>query len=380
LNNLLRQFYAEVQPKKGDTYSRSAYVNIRNGLNRHLNTPPYSRKINIIQDRDYLPANQVFTALLKELRRNGLDITQHKPVIEKEDIEKMYSTGTLSSSNPVSLQRKIFFELSLHFARRGREGLRSLTKTSFTIQTDASGKRFVCQTFNEKEKNHQGLSNREKEKTAAMYEQPDDPSKCPVRSFEFYIPKLNPACNALFQRPKKNYKENDIWYDNAPLGHNKIGDLLKDISKTANLSKVYTNHSIRATTSTALHQAGLTTERITAITGHKNNDSLKHYITGPSLEQKQESSHILHQYGKTTKPLPQNQEPTNTGKDNLTTVATIDTIPQNQLVTLSPKNTNTIHIPPMGGIGSLLAGAHIGAGSNIHINFNAGQYHANTHN
>ena len=183
LNNILRQFYAEVQPKNGGQYSRSAYVNIRNGVNRHLISPPFSRSINIMLDRDFLPANQVFTGLLKQLRRDGLDRTKHKSIIQREDIEKMYTTGVIGTSNPVALQRKIFFDLSFHFARRGREGLRSLKKTSFEIREDASGKRYLAPTFNEKEKNHSGVSNREIEKCASMYEQPADPEKCPLRSF-----------------------------------------------------------------------------------------------------------------------------------------------------------------------------------------------------
>lgn len=374
LNKMLRQFYAELQPKKGDKYSRSAYINIRNGLNRHLNKHPFSRKINIMQDRDFLPANEVFTAVLKELRREGLDKTKHKSVIEAKDIEKMYSTGTIGNHNPVALQRKIFFELSLHFARRGREGLRSLTKSSFAIKTDATGKRFVCQAYHEKEKNHPGISNRETEKNAAMYEQPQDPTTCPVATYEFYLTKLNPQCDSLFQRPKKNYTESGIWYDNVPLGHNKLGDIMKDISKQANLSQIYTNHCVRATTSTALHQAGVSTDRITSITGHKNNDSLKYYISGPSLLQRQESSKILHHYGKqSTQTTEQEVE----HPEKITTLANFQKQPENNIVS-ETNEYNNINIPPMRGIGSLFAGATIGSGSSININFNAGQYNANT--
>jgi hypothetical protein len=326
-----------------------------------------------MRDRDFLPANQVFTAVLKELRRNGQDITKHKSIIQPEDIEKMYSTGTLSKRNPVSLQRQIFFELSLQFARRGREGLRSLTKTSFDIKIDATGRKYICQNFNEKEKNHPGISNREKEKTAAIYEQPDNPSKCPVTTFEFYLTKLNPMCNALFQRPKKNYQEDGIWYDNVPLGHNKIGDLMKDISKEANLSEIYTNHCIRATTSTVLHQAGISTERITAVTGHKNNDSLKNYISGPSVQQKKETSTILNNYGRKFSQEDQ-EEPAST----VTTVDTFDNQPKDTMIGMELQKTSNINIPEMRGISSLFAGANIGPGSNISINFNAGQYHANS--
>jgi hypothetical protein len=371
LNTLLRQFYAEVQTKDGKKYSRSAYVNIRNGINRHLNSPPFLRKINIIQDRDYAPANQVFTAVLKELRRQGLDTTKHKAVIEHNDIEKMYKSGTLSNTNPRALQRKVFFELSLHFARRGREGLRSLTKDTFVIKVDATGNKYITQSYNEKEKNHQGISNRETEKNASMYAQPKDPERCPVKSYELYLSKLNPKCEALFQKPKKNFKLSHIWYDNVPLGHNTLGDMMKCISIDAQLSQTYTNHCIRATTSTALHQAGITTERITAVTGHKNNDSLKHYISGPSQQQKHETSNILHSYGKQSEDSHTESAVNQSATSDITTIATIESNPN---VPKTPYDCNTINLPPVSGIGSLFAGASIGTGANISINFNAGNY------
>ena len=67
-----------------------------------------------MKDRDFIPANQIFMAVLKELQHDGLDQMKHKPVIEQEDIQKMYQTNTLSKDNPTSIQRKVFFELLLH--------------------------------------------------------------------------------------------------------------------------------------------------------------------------------------------------------------------------------------------------------------------------
>ena len=120
------------------------------------------------------------------------------------------------------------------------------------IKVDAAGKQYIVQIFNEKEKNHQGVSNKEIEKSAVMYEQPENLDQCPIKTFKLYLTKLNPKCPALFQRPLKNFANKDIWYDNAPLGHNIIGEMMKRISTDAGLSKTYTNHCIRTTTSTVL--------------------------------------------------------------------------------------------------------------------------------
>jgi len=38
-----------------------------------------------------------------------------------------------------------------------------------------------------------------------------------------------------------------VWFENGCLGVNKLGSMMKELSKAANLSQGYTNHCIRAT-------------------------------------------------------------------------------------------------------------------------------------
>lgn len=74
----LRNFYGALRSKKGDFYSKSAYVSIRSSINRFLTSPLHNRPINIMKDREYMSANQVFTGILRKLREDGLDTTKHK--------------------------------------------------------------------------------------------------------------------------------------------------------------------------------------------------------------------------------------------------------------------------------------------------------------
>lgn len=71
-----------------------------------------------------------------------------------------------------------------------------------------------------------------------------DDDLCPVKSFIKYKKQLNPKCSRLFQRPGKGDTK---WYENAPIGHNKIANMMPTISDSAGLSTRYTNHSLRAT-------------------------------------------------------------------------------------------------------------------------------------
>ena len=60
--------------------------------------------------------------------------------------------------------------------------------------------------------------------------------------------------------------------------------MMKNVSKQAKCSKPYTNHSIRATTVTALHAAAVSDHQIMSITGHRNSASLQSY-QHPNMDQ-----------------------------------------------------------------------------------------------
>ena len=80
---------------------------------------------------------------------------------------------------------------------------------------------------------------------------PDDPL-CLTNSFEHYMNWLNDSVDLFFQRPSKDKKK----YDKIAVGKHTLGDMMKTIGLAAGLSKVYTNHQIKKTTATSLHQSG----------------------------------------------------------------------------------------------------------------------------
>jgi hypothetical protein len=298
LADQLRMFYCCVRQKPGmgettgKEYSRSAYRNMRAGLQRYLVSPPISLDINLMSDTEFRSANQVFDGKIVGLKKSGKDQTQHKAAIEREDMEKFYASGVLSNDNPVSLQRKIFLEIALHFGRRGREGWRSLTVDSFKVCKDSTGREYVTLNFQEFDKNHPGSE----EKQQYMFSMPES-NRCPVASFKMYCSKLNPNCSAFLQRPLQNYQGREVWYSNAPLGVNSIGKMLVEISRDSGASRLYTNHCIKASTATILKQAGYQPQDIMAVTGHRNVASLNSYAKGPSMSDRANMSLELAKFG-----------------------------------------------------------------------------------
>ena len=153
-------------------------------------------------------------------------------------------------------------------------------------------------THNETTKNHPGgIQDRSSfEMTARMYETESEIDG--YRALNLYISKLNPKCEALFQQPRRDWNESaitsEIWYENRPLGVNTLGNMMKEISTKAKISKVYTNHCVRATAITLWSQAGLSDlHRTCHISGHRSPNSLQHYNSRPSSTQLRKCSDVL---------------------------------------------------------------------------------------
>lgn len=68
---------------------------------------------------------------------------------------------------------------------------------------------------------------------------------------------------------------------------------MKNISEEANLSKVYTNHCVRATAITLWSNAGISNRHIMAISGHRSEQSLVSYNSRPSTSQLHNCSQVL---------------------------------------------------------------------------------------
>ena len=308
LSQVLRRFYGEINNKNGNPYSKSALIGIRAGLNRHLQGPPTNRAINIVTDKLFLPANKVFTGRLRILRAAGLDISSHKSIIPPGDIKKLYQSRVLSDDNPTSLQHKVFFEMSMHFGRRGCEGLASLKRLDIVFMKDDHDPNVEYTTINHNEttkKNH-GVEHNQIEKNQRMYSQPNNPN-CPVSSLRFYLSKLSQEEEYFFQTPRKPQREPfcqmETWYKRK-MGKNTLNNMMKTISKLGNLTQEYTNHCIRATVCTVLAHNDVESSNIIKVTGHKDVKSLAPYISSTSNQKRKEMSQILFDYGKENVKMP----------------------------------------------------------------------------
>ena len=77
-----------------------------------------------------------------------------------------------------------------------------------------------------------------------MYE--NGKPNCPVKSLKLYLQLRNSATNDFFQLPAE--QSIPPKYTKEPSGINTLSKLMKNISTSLNLPRVYTNHCVRATT------------------------------------------------------------------------------------------------------------------------------------
>ena len=174
------------------------------------------------------------------------------------------------------LQRKVQFDIRLYFCRRGCENMEKMLKDDFEMKFNQKNEEwYVVKIRDELTKNH-----REAESIVSgiMPENRDDPM-CPFQSFKKYIQHLHPDNKYMWQKPLDNPHPSrpDVWYSRQHIGKNPLASFMSDVSKQCNLSRKYTNHSIRVTGCTVLTRCNFSHSEIMAVSGHKSVQSLAVY-------------------------------------------------------------------------------------------------------
>ena len=157
LDSTLVKFYLEARTSKGEQYSRSALLGFRNAIQRHINNN--GNVIKISKNPVFVKSNKILDAKLRLNRREGKETTKHKPSIESNYLVKIQSSEFTNMDTPAGLLHKVWFYVSLYWCRRGREGQRELTRSSFAFKKDADSREYAVLTHDECTKNHQGGEN-----------------------------------------------------------------------------------------------------------------------------------------------------------------------------------------------------------------------------
>jgi len=277
LDQNLARFYVEARTIKGDEYSRSALLGFRSSIERYLNNNGVTLKLS--GNQMFQNSNKILDAKLRINRRAGKNSVQHKPVIVVSDLEKLRTSAFLSMATPAGLLRRTWFYVSLYWCRCGKEGQRDLRRESFKFTHDANGREFAFMARGEATKN--GGNSKHCAETRLYSTGADNDA---FASLKLYVSKLNPSCMSFYQHPKQGVTNADaVWYEKRPLGINKLGEMMKNISAGAKLSQIYTNHSVRTTGITLLPSTNVPDCHIMFVSGHSTRQN-KAQPSGLQLE------------------------------------------------------------------------------------------------
>ena len=154
MNENLRLFFASIQKQgKNAAYKKNAYVNLRYGLSKFIKA---ECGWDIGEDPAFISSHDIFSAVCTKLKKTGYGETTHYPPIEPEDLYKLYRGEHFAFDihTPVGLFQKVWYEICFYLCRRGRENAREMTRDTFKMGKDASGRQFVYQAVGEVDKNH----------------------------------------------------------------------------------------------------------------------------------------------------------------------------------------------------------------------------------
>ena len=145
-------------------------------------------------------------------------------------------------------------------------------------------------------KNITGVNTKIANKVVPVYGCPCSCPQCLIYLLDLYLGKLpsfTQEKDILYLWPKKSVPSgsDSPWYDCVPVGKEKLRTYLQAMCKEAGILEHKTNHSLRATGTSAMFNTGVPDKLIRDITGHRS-AALQLYER-PTVQQKQAVSRVL---------------------------------------------------------------------------------------
>ena len=184
-------------------------------------------------------------------------------------------------NTPKGLSNAVFFYAGKVCCLRGGEEQRNLKPSQFVRST--SGPNMYEYIENGSKNRSGGLAQlRVENKIVKIHAVPENEPRCLVFLLDRYfakLPKYAFDADVFYLRPKVKTPScpDEPWYDSVAIGKNKLAVLMKNMSIQAGLDELKSNHSLRATGTTALFAAGVPEKIIQKNTGHRSIEALRIY-------------------------------------------------------------------------------------------------------
>ena len=282
LDGILQLFFAEIRKNDGTNYEPDSLRTMLAALDRHLREK--GSTFSILKDREFDASRKVLNGKAIELQEQGLGKRKHRadPVNEEEE-ELLWSQKVLGGDTALNFNLTVSYFISQQFGTRGCQKHHQLRVEHLKfVNSPCTGTTENVEWVEGPTKTGQaGLRKVNRRITQRMFDTSD--SRCPVRYLERLIskrPQHIRNSGPLYLQPLSKPNP-DVWYSIQSVGINKIDGFMKKIATMGGLDitkKHFTNHSVRKTTVRKLQKAGVSNDKIIAITGHKTEQSIKAYV------------------------------------------------------------------------------------------------------
>ena len=141
--------------------------------------------------------------------------------------------------------------------------------------------------------------------------------KCLVRILDLYRQKVPSQPKAFYLRPLTAVPKDPLkpWFINSPVGVNTLKNVMSTMSKEAGLAVVYSNHSLRATSTSRMYSKNLPEKLIAEKTGHRSLTALRLYERTTTAQEKM-LTRVLNEEGSTYAALmEEDKREASTGED-----------------------------------------------------------------
>ena len=280
-------------------------------IERHLRRRDYGQSV--ISNADFPKTKSALTAKQKELKSMGKGSKpKASTALSATDIDTLYDTNQLGSMTPASLINTLWYNNMTYFGMRSDTAHRAMMWGDAELQFDHDLNSEYVEFHERATKTRTGININDMRPCAPrMYASPEFPERCPVEVYKRYKSKrpedYSEPTDPFYIAPVTHTKTpgpSQKWFLRQPVGINKIKELMKVMSRNAELpdNKHITNTSVRKTLVQRMTDCNVPDNLQVYVTGHKRPESLNNYRQLGNNHKKLISNLLTHN---TAKAMPQ---------------------------------------------------------------------------
>ncbi|KAM4630941.1 zinc finger MYM-type protein 4-like [Polymixia lowei] len=235
----LCRFIAEVKRPTGESYSPDSLFYLCLGIQQHLVENGHLE--NIFTDVFYSKFSMEITKILKDFKPS---ITASGYVHSRVEEDYLWDCKQLGASSPFILLNTLLFLCSKNFGFTTVQQHRQLsfsniihcTKTNLDNTKTNFLRFYIPLSSRNPETDADGVpaKKQRKEVILEMMENSENPLRCPVRLYEFYLSKCSESVkqrtNMFYLHPERSCIPNSpMWFSSTPLDNNTMGAMLTRI-------------------------------------------------------------------------------------------------------------------------------------------------------